>query len=73
MSLDAVRVVLMRAVSDPEFRACFFRDPDGALARYNLTNEERASLEEIESEDQLTCIYQQAEEESGTIFADTRI
>ena len=42
MSAGAVRDVLQRAIDDAAFRERLARDPDGALAEYDLTPEERA-------------------------------
>jgi len=73
MSVHDVREVLVRAATDPNFRACFFDDLGKALADYDLTDEERACLREIKSEDCLATTFQEAEKEAGVVFNDTRI
>ncbi len=73
MSLEVVRQVLVRAATDPEFRKLFFEDRARALESFDLTDEERASLSEIEDEDRLAVIYQEAETKSGFRLHDTRI
>jgi hypothetical protein len=44
MSKQAVEQVLMRALGDGDFRALLRTDPDAALARFNLTDEERQAI-----------------------------
>jgi len=44
MSLEAVYQVVERAVSDPEFLDLCAKDPDGALASYDLTPEEKKAI-----------------------------
>ena len=45
MSQDARDNVLERALTDPAFRALLARDPEKALAGYDLTPEERAAFQ----------------------------
>jgi hypothetical protein len=44
MSLEAVYQVVERAVSDPGFLDLCAKDPDGALASYDLTPEEKKAI-----------------------------
>ena len=44
MSKQAVEQVLMRALGDGEFRDHLRSGADAALARYDLTDEERAAI-----------------------------
>jgi hypothetical protein len=44
MSKRVLEQVLMRALGDGEFRNHLCSGPDAALARYDLTDEERAAL-----------------------------
>jgi hypothetical protein len=44
MSKRAVEQVLMRALGDGEFREHLRGDPDATLARYDLTDAERAAI-----------------------------
>ena len=44
MSNQSVQTVIGRAVMEPEFRDLLFRDPAQALAGYELTEAEAASL-----------------------------
>ena len=73
MSLMCVRQVLIRAVTDPEFRGMFFADCVKAVEGYDLTEEERCCLSEIRDEDRLAAIYQQGEGETDFSLNDTRI
>ena len=50
MSAEEVKQVIGRAVLDAEFRKMLFDDPDTALEDYDLTEEERAGLKNIERE-----------------------
>ncbi|MFQ5401406.1 MAG: Os1348 family NHLP clan protein [Anaerolineae bacterium] len=50
MSEQAVKEVIQRAVTDETFRALLFSDPAKALEGYDLTNEERATLEDLDEE-----------------------
>jgi hypothetical protein len=45
MPLPDVKQVLLRAAVDSKFRTTLLREPDSALAEYNLTQEERQSLQ----------------------------
>jgi hypothetical protein len=44
MSQQAMAQVVERASADAQFRATLERDPDNALAGYDLTSEERRTL-----------------------------
>lgn len=48
MSLEDVKQVIGRAVLDAEFRNQLFSDPENSLEDYDLTDEERAGLKNIE-------------------------
>ena len=44
MSKRAVEQILMRVVSDAEFRTQLQHNPDGALGRFELTDAERTAI-----------------------------
>ena len=44
MSTSSVQAVIRKAVSDPTFRELLFNQPSQALAEFDLTANERASL-----------------------------
>ena len=48
MSEETVQEVIIKAVSDPEFRELLFSDPDKALDGYELTEEEVESLKHVD-------------------------
>lgn len=48
MSEEVVQFIIGRAVTDTEYRELLFTDPDQALAGYDLTEEEAASLKDID-------------------------
>jgi hypothetical protein len=50
MSQEVVAKVIARALGDVEFRSQLFSDPDEALSGYDLTEEQRASLNALEEE-----------------------
>lgn len=50
MSKRALEAILGRAILDDDFRIVLFADPDQALAGYELTNGERASLLSVDAE-----------------------
>ena len=50
MSREAVQVVIGKAVTDSKFREALFANPDKALAGYNLTEDEKAALKNIDAE-----------------------
>jgi hypothetical protein len=51
MSYEAVQLVLQRAFADDEFRHALYSDPDGALAEFDLSVDERVALKAIGAED----------------------
>ena len=51
MSQDAVSQIIGRAVTDDEFRALLFANPDQALKGYELTDDEIAALSDLKQED----------------------
>lgn len=50
MSVESVETIISRAVTEPEYRELLFNEPDKALEGYELTEEEAASLKELERE-----------------------
>ena len=51
MSQKAVEQVIGRMVTDAEFRKLVFSDPDKALAKYDLTADERQAILALKSKD----------------------
>ncbi len=51
MSEEVLQFIIGRAVTDPEFRDLLFKNPDEALAGYDLTEEEAESLKGIERDE----------------------
>lgn len=51
MTQGAVSKVIGRAVTDAEFRALLFSDPDQALKDYDLTDDEVDALKNLKQED----------------------
>ena len=51
MSQDAVSQIIGRAVTDAEYRQLLFSNPEQALQGYDLTDEEKEALENLEQED----------------------
>ena len=49
MSQQVVQNVIGRAVMDQEFRQLLFSDPDKAFAGYDLTEEEKAVLRQLDA------------------------
>lgn len=52
MALTEVKRILVKASTDPEFRAKFFSQPYTILSKYDLTEEEKQCLKEL-NEDRL--------------------
>jgi hypothetical protein len=50
MSKEAVEAIIGKAVLDSDFREALFADPDKALAGYELTEQEVATLKGIDAE-----------------------
>ena len=50
MALTEVKRVLTHAATDPEFRTKFFSQPDFVLSKYDLTEEEKQCLKELDEE-----------------------
>ena len=50
MSLSIVREILVKAASDPDFRKKLLDDPETILNNFDLTNEEKQSLKELDEE-----------------------
>jgi hypothetical protein len=51
MSANTVETILSRPISDAAFAEQLFTDPDQALAGYDLTAEENASLKHLSRAD----------------------
>jgi hypothetical protein len=49
MSTVAVESVIRKAVVDLEFRSLLLSNPGGALSEYDLSDEERASLSNLDT------------------------
>lgn len=50
MSAETVKTIISRAAEDSEFRGQLFREPDHALAGYDLTSEEITALKDLKPE-----------------------
>ena len=50
MTTETVQKVIIRAVTEPEFRDLLFRDSAQALAPYHLTGDEAATLTRLSRE-----------------------
>jgi hypothetical protein len=50
MSQETVTKVILKAMSEEEFREQLFTDPGAALTGYDLTEEERQALNSLERE-----------------------
>lgn len=61
MSADDVRDILIKAVTDTEFRETLFNDPDEAVADYDLSEEELDALKQLEP-DKFTAAAGELEE-----------
>jgi hypothetical protein len=51
MAEDHVSIIIGRAVTDSKFRALLLTDPEKALEEYDLTEEEKESLQKIKKDD----------------------
>ena len=51
MSVESVKQIIGRAVSEPAYRELLFSNPDEALKQYELTDQERTALKAVKSED----------------------
>jgi 23S rRNA maturation mini-RNase III len=50
MSKEAVEAVVGKAMLDAEFRSSLLKDPEAALAVFDLTEEEKAGLKKMDDE-----------------------
>lgn len=50
MALGIVREILVKAATDPSFRARLFDQTDLVLSQYELTNEEKQCMKELDEE-----------------------
>ncbi len=50
MSAETVQEIIVKAVTDKEYRELLFSDPDRALENFELTDEEVTALKELERE-----------------------
>lgn len=50
MSAETVQEIIVKAVTDEDFRELLFSDPDKALGDFELTDEEAAGLRAMERE-----------------------
>jgi hypothetical protein len=50
MSQEVVIDVIMKAMTEVEFRSKLFKDPDEALAEYDLTEEEKKGLSSLKED-----------------------
>ena len=50
MSIEAVESVIGKAILDAEFRTQLFAEPDKVLARFDLTDAEKAQLKRVDRE-----------------------
>lgn len=50
MSKEALELALGKALLEPDFRLALLADPDQALAGFQLTKSENASIRRIDSE-----------------------
>jgi hypothetical protein len=50
MSIEAVESVIGKAILDAEFRTQLFAEPDKVLARFDLTDAEKAQLKSVNRE-----------------------
>jgi hypothetical protein len=50
MSIEAVESVIGKAILDGEFRTELFAEPDKVLARFDLTDAEKAQLKSVDRE-----------------------
>ena len=73
MVLRAVKEILLRAGTDPDFRAEFFNNRQRALTGFELTDEEIQCLAEVKAEEQLATICQKVGNEDKFRMTDIRI
>jgi len=50
MALHAVKEILLKAATDPGFRVSLLTDPETVLSRYDLSQEEKQCLRELDEE-----------------------
>ena len=50
MSAETVQEIIVKAVTDKEYRELLFSDPEKALENFELTDEEATALKEMERE-----------------------
>ena len=50
MSLEALETVISKAIDDEEFRSLLLSNPEKALADYDLADEERSQLSNLDEE-----------------------
>lgn len=48
MALGAVKEILTKAAINPDFRAVLFSQPDSIFGKYDLTEEEKQCLKEVD-------------------------
>ena len=51
MASETVQEIIIKAVTDEEFRELLFSDPDKALGGFELTDEETSSLKALERDE----------------------
>jgi hypothetical protein len=50
MALHVVKEILLKAATDPSFRMRLFTEPDAVFSRYDLSQEEKQCLRELDEE-----------------------
>jgi len=68
MSTDGIESVLSRAMSDAAFAELLFSEPEKALAVYDLTAEEAASLRSIPRADLAAAVQASPEERKSFLL-----